>query len=213
MASASYALLEARGVLEISGADRVAFLQGLVSNDVRKVGPHRAIYAALLTPQGKYLHDFFLVERGETILLEGERGRLPDLLRRLSMFKLRAKVALADVSDRFSVAAAFGDAASARLGLAAEPGAAVPFGDGIAYMDPRLVELGARLLVPRSDGLRALEAAGISRAEPADYDRLRLSLGIPDGSRDLMIEKAILLEAGFEELNGVDWDKGCYMGQ
>jgi folate-binding protein YgfZ len=208
-----YALLPDRGVLEIAGADRVTFLQGLVSNDVRRVGPGRAIYAALLTPQGKYLHDFFLVGHGEVILLDGERARLPDLLRRLSMFKLRAKVALADVSDRHAIAVAFGDGARAGLGLPEEPGAAAPFAGGIGYTDPRLIELGARLVLPRDHGSRALDAAGFSRAEPTDYDRLRLSLGVPDGSRDLAIEKAILLEAGFDELNGVDWDKGCYMGQ
>jgi len=213
MAVGSYALLDDRGVLEIAGTDRIAFLQGLVSNDVQKLGPRRALYAAFLTPQGKYLHDFFLVERGEAILLEGERARLPDLLRRLSMFKLRAKVALADVSDKVAVAAAFGADAGARLGLSADLGAAAPFGDGIAYVDPRLVELGARLILPRSAETRALDAAGLARSQPADYDRLRLSLGVPDGSRDLAVEKGILLEAGFEELHGVDWDKGCYMGQ
>src|SRR5215469_12521236 len=117
MTLCAYAFLPDRGAIEISGADRVTFLQGLVSNDVRKVGPGRAIYAALLTPQGKYLHDFFLVEQGEAILLDGERARLPDLLRRLSMFKLRAKVTLADVSDRFSIAVAFGDGTGAKLGL------------------------------------------------------------------------------------------------
>jgi folate-binding protein YgfZ len=213
MAVGSYALLDDRGVLEIVGADRTAFLQGLVSNDVQKLGAKRALYAAFLTPQGKYLHDFFLVERGEAILLEGERARLPDLLRRLSMFKLRAKVALADVSDKVAVAAAFGADAGARLGLSADLGAAAPFGDGIAYADPRLVELGVRLILPRSAETRALDAAGLARSQPADYDRLRLSLGVPDGSRDLAVEKGILLEAGFEELHGVDWDKGCYMGQ
>jgi len=213
MTSRCYAFLDGRGVLEIAGADRQVFLQGLVSNDVRKVGPRCAIYAALLTPQGKYLHDFFLVEHGEAIYLDGERARLPDLRRRLSMFKLRAKVTLADASDRFTVAVAFGDGASAKLGLPADLGAAARFGTGIVYTDPRLVELGARAMLPRSDGSHALEAAGLSRVEPADYDRLRLSLGVPDGSRDLVVEKAILLEAGFDELHGVDWDKGCYMGQ
>ena len=213
MAVGSYALLDDRGVLEIAGTDRIAFLQGLVSNDVQKLGPRRALYAAFLTPQGKYLHDFFLVERGEAILLEGERARLPDLLRRLSMFKLRAKVALADVSDKVAVAAAFGADAGAKPGLSADLGAAAPFGDGIAYVDPRLVELGPRLILPRSAETRALDAAGLARSEPADYDRLRLALGVPDGSRDLAVEKGILLEAGFEELHGVDWDKGCYMGQ
>ena len=208
-----YALLDDRGVLEVSGADCRAFLQGLVSNDVQKLGPQRALYAAFLTPQGKYLHDFFLVELGEVILLEGERARLPDLLRRLSMFKLRAKVALADASEKFTVVAAFGGDAGTRLGLPADLGAAAPFGGGIAYIDPRLAELGARLILPRTAGIGALEDAGLARAEPADYDRLRLSLGVPDGSRDLPVERAILLEAGFDELNGVDWDKGCYMGQ
>jgi hypothetical protein len=213
MAAGSYVLLDDRGVLEVSGADRRSFLQGLVSNDVQKLGPDRALYAAFLTPQGKYLHDFFLVEQGEVIQLEGERARLPDLLRRLSMFKLRAKVALADVSETFAVAAAFGGDAGAKLGLPADLGAAAPFGDGIAYVDPRLAALGVRLILPREAGTRALDEAGLARAEPADYDWLRLSLGVPDGSRDLSVEKAILLEAGFDELNGVDWDKGCYMGQ
>jgi folate-binding protein YgfZ len=213
MAGASYASLQDRGVLEIAGADRRAFLQGLVSNDVQKLGPHRALYAAFLTPQGKYLHDFFLVEQGEVILLEGERARLPDLQRRLSMFKLRAKVTLAEVSDRFSIAVAFGDGAGAKLGLPADLGATALFGDGIAFIDPRLAELGARVILPRANSTRALEAAGLARAEPADYDRLRLSLGVADGSRDLLVEKAILLEAGFDELHGIDWDKGCYMGQ
>lgn len=213
MTTDSYILLADRGVLEVAGADRRTFLQGLVSNDVQKLGPHRALYAAFLTPQGKYLHDFFLVERGDVIHIEGERARLPDLLRRLSMFKLRAKVTLTDVSENFAVAVALGADAGARVGLRAELGAAAPFGGGIAYVDPRLAELGARLMLPRSDGTRALEAAGLMQAQPADYDRLRLSLGVPDGSRDLPIEKAILLEAGFDELNGVDWDKGCYMGQ
>jgi len=211
--SPAFAPLEDRGILEIAGADRKAFLQGLVSNDVQKLGPHRALYAAFLTPQGKYLHDFFLVEQGEAILLEGERARLPDLQRRLSLFKLRAKVTLTEVSDRFSIAVAFGDGAGAKLGLPGDLGATGPCGDGIAYIDPRLRELGARVILPRATGTHPLEAAGLAQAEPADYDRLRLSLGVADGSRDLQVEKAILLEAGFDELHGVDWDKGCYMGQ
>src|ERR1051326_2203653 len=154
MAGASYASLQDRGVLEIAGADRRALLQGLVSNDVQKLGPHRALYAAFLTPQGKYLHDFFLVEQGEAILLEGERARLPDLQRRLSMFKLRAKVTLAEVSDRFSIAVAFGDGAGAKLGLPADLGAAAAFGEGIAFIDPRLAEVGARVILPRSEERR-----------------------------------------------------------
>ena len=213
MSEARYAVLEDRGVLEIAGADRTAFLQGLVSNDVTRLAPARALYAAFLTPQGKYLHDFFLAAVGESFLLDGERARLADLLRRLSLYRLRAKVSLADASGKFIVAAAWGANAAAALGLAPEPGSARGFAGGIAYIDPRLAALGARLLLPREAGAAAIEAAGLARAEAAEYDRMRLIEGVPDGSRDLAVEKAILLEAGFDELHGVDWDKGCYMGQ
>ena len=213
MAEANYAVLQDRGVLEIGGADRREFLQGLISNDTRKLTPARALYAAFLTPQGKYLHDFFLAELGETLLLDGERARLADLKRRLSIYKLRAKVTIEDASEKFVVAAAFGADALGKLGLAAEAAAATSFADGIAYVDPRLAALGARLLLPTASGTTDLDAKGFARTDAAAYDRLRLSLGIPDGSRDLAVEKAILLEAGFDELHGVDWDKGCYIGQ
>lgn len=212
MAEARYVLLGDRGVLEITGEDRRDFLQGLISNDTRKLAPNRAIYAAFLTAQGKYLHDFFLAEIGDAFYLDGEAARLADLKRRLSLYKLRAKVAISDVGERFAVGAAFGKGALAALALPDERGAASPFADGIAYVDPRLSELGARLLLPRAAGEAAL-AARFAKADQDAYDRLRLSLGVPDGSRDLPVEKAILLEAGFEELNGVDWEKGCYVGQ
>jgi len=213
MTDACYALLEDRGVLEIGGTDRREFLQGLISNDTRKLSPSRALYAAFLTPQGKYLHDFFLAEVGEAIYLDGERARLSDLQRRLSLYKLRAKITLADISDRFVAAVAFGQDAVARLGLSGERGTAKPFANGIAYVDPRLDALGVRLIVPRSGATEALEAAGFTRTDPEAYDRVRLAQGVADGSRDLVIEKTILLEAGFDELNGVDWEKGCYIGQ
>jgi len=213
MAERSCALLAERAVLEIAGVDRRPFLQGLVSNDVEKVVADRAVYAALLTAQGKYLHDFFIAEIGDAFLLDAEAARLVDLKRRLGLYRLRAKVTLGENGDRYIVAAAFGSDALSLLDLPAEPGAAVPFAGGLAYVDPRLPELGARLLLRRGAGLTPLESAGFRIDDGTEYDRLRLSLGIPDGSRDLAVEKAILLESGFEELNGVDWQKGCYIGQ
>ncbi len=212
MADASFVLLEGRGILAVSGPDRRPFLQGLVSNDVDKVDPTAARYAAFLTAQGKYLHDFIIAEAGELIWLDGEAGRLGDLKRRLSMYRLRAKVSLDERSD-LCVAAIFGANAPAALGLSREPGAARPFGSGIAFVDPRLAALGARAILPRERARALLGDAGIAEAGFDNYDRLRLSLGIPDGSRDLVPEKSILLEAGFDELNGVDWQKGCYIGQ
>jgi folate-binding protein YgfZ len=212
MADASFVLLDDRGILAVSGPDRRLFLQGLVSNDVDKVSPTAARYAAFLTAQGKYLHDFMMAEAGESIWLDTEAARLGDLKRRLSMYRLRAKASL-DEQSGLCVAAVFGADAPAALGLPTVPGAARPFGSGIAFVDPRLAALGARAILPLGEARASLGNAGISEAGFDSYDRLRLSLGIPDGSRDLILEKSILLEAGFDELNGVDWQKGCYIGQ
>jgi folate-binding protein YgfZ len=214
MADASFALLDDRGVLAVSGPDRRTFLQGLVSNDVDKVGRDQARYAALLTAQGKYLHDFIMIEAAgdATILLDAEARRLADLKRRLSLYRLRAKVALEERPD-LTVAAVFGDGAFAALGLVGEPGTARAFAGGVALVDPRLAALGVRCILPQESARSALVQAGLTEAGDAAYDNLRLGLGIPDGSRDLVIEKSILLEAGFDELNGVDWNKGCYIGQ
>ena len=203
-----FVVLEDRSVLSVSGRDRVSFLQGLVSNDIEKAGPGSAIYAALLTPQGKYLYDFFIVEAGEAgeagdaLLLDCERAGLDGLKKRLSLYKLRADVTFKDRSDEWVVAAVFGNGSIE----AAIEGVAV-------FADPRLAQAGVRCILPKAEARAILEKAGLTPANEADYDRLRLTLGLPDGSRDLIAEKSTLLESGFDELNGVDWDKGCYMGQ
>ncbi len=208
-----YAVLPARGVIEVTGDDRVEFLQGLVSNDVAKATPSRAIYAALLTAQGRYLFDFFIIAMGDALYLDAEASRLADLQRRLSIYKLRAKVALGNASERFAVAAAWGDGTPQALSLDG-PGTAKEFAGGIAYLDPRLDALGARFLLPR-ENIDALKRAGFaaSDADADSYDHHRLALGVPDGTRDLAPEKALLMESNFDELNGIDWQKGCYMGQ
>ncbi len=210
--TAGYAVLEHRSVVAVAGEDRAAFLQGLVSNDMLKVGPARAAYALFLTPQGKFLHDFIVADVDGAFLLDPETDRRADLLRRLKMYKLRSKIALEDRAAPLRVVVAFGDGALAALGLPEEAGAAVPFGGGVAVTDPRLPALGARLFLP-VDGLAALEGAGLTRRDAEDYDRLRLSLGVPDGSRDLIPEKSIPLENRLDVLHAVSWDKGCYMGQ
>ncbi|HWE71594.1 MAG TPA: folate-binding protein [Stellaceae bacterium] len=206
-----YTALPARGVIGVSGEDRVEFLQGLVSNDVTKAAPHRAIYAGLLTAQGRYLFDFFIIARGDTLYLDTEVARLADLQRRLAIYKLRAKVALANASERFAVAAAWGDGMEHALGLD-EAGAAKEFATGIAYIDPRLAALGARFLLPR-DRSDAPAQAGFAASDAEAYDRHRLALGVPDGTRDLAPDKALPMESGFDEMNGIDWQKGCYTGQ
>src|SRR6266566_3330903 len=121
MTKGNFAILEDRGILAVSGPDRRPFLQGLVSNDVEKLAANRAVYAALLTAQGKYLHDFIMVEVAEAIWLDAEAARLGDLRRRLSLYRLRAKVEIAERPE-LALAAVFGESALAALGVAGEPG-------------------------------------------------------------------------------------------
>ncbi len=213
MAAPSFAVLDARGVLEIAGDDRQTFLQGLVSNDVTRVSETQALHAAFLTAQGKYLFDFAMVALGSSICLDAEAARIGDLQRRLGIYKLRSAVTIADAGARFEIAVGMGPGAAAAAGLPETPGAARTFAGGVAFVDPRLAALGVRFLLPRGTAATALPAAGFAPATADDYDRLRLGLGIPDGSRDLIVDKAILLESGFDELHGIDWQKGCYMGQ
>jgi folate-binding protein YgfZ len=212
MGNATYAWLDDRAVLAVAGEDRRTFLQGLVSNDVNKVSAARAIHAAFLTAQGKYLHDFFIADAGGAFLLETEKGRLGDLKRRLGLYKLRSKVMLEERPE-MAVVAAIGDGVATALGLAAEVGTAREFAGGVAFVDPRLAAAGVRVVARREVAGAALAAAGLVEGGRDGYETIRLSLGLPDGSRDLTVEKAILLENGFDELNGVDWQKGCYLGQ
>ena len=209
-----YALLDQRGLLSVGGPDARPFLQGIISNDIDKVTPARAIWAALLTPQGKYLHDFFVARHGAALLLDAEAARRDDLMRRLLRYKLRSNVSVAAADPALVVGAIWGDKAVAACGLAAEPGAAdVAFDAGALFVDPRLPQAGVRIIAPREAIASLAARIGAAPSDAAAYDAHRLALGLPDGSRDLEIEKSILLENGFNELNGVDWDKGCYMGQ
>lgn len=201
------ARLPGRAVVAVSGPDARSFLQNLVSNDVDRVARDRAIWAALLTPQGKYLFDFFIAEADGRLLLDCEAARAEALVKRLSLYRLRSKVEIADVSAELAVSAAFGEGAAAALGLPEDAGAAAARDGGIVYVDPRLAAAGARAMLPLGETLPPPEATA------EEYDLWRLSLGLPDGSADLEVDKATLVESGFEALNGVDFRKGCYVGQ
>ncbi|MEC9153422.1 MAG: folate-binding protein [Pseudomonadota bacterium] len=212
MAVLGFERLESRGILSVGGEDRTTFLQGLISNDIDRVAVDRAIWAALLTPQGKYLHDFFVAGIDATLYLDCESDRLMDLGKRLHRYKLRAQVELG-IGEGMAVYALFGGGALDALKLSADAGAARSLRDGIVYTDPRLPAVGARALLPACDAKNLLETLGFHAADTNSYETLRLEHGLSDGSRDLIVEKSTLLESNFDELHGVDWDKGCYMGQ
>ena len=212
MSDSRYVMLD-RGVLAISGEEARSFLQGLISNDINKVGPDRAIYAALLTPQGKCLFDFFITEQGDRLLIDVEPDRAPALAQRLTMYKLRAKVDIVDVSGDVGVAALLGASVLQEAELGDEPGAARSLDEGVFFVDPRLSALGGRTILPKAAAASSLEALGLQPGAAEDYERQRFSLGVPEGSDEFGIDKSPLLELGFEELNGVDFEKGCFVGQ
>ncbi len=193
--------LPQRAIIEIQGEDKSAFLQGLITNDIFLVKPDHAIYATLLTPQGRFLFDFFIVEKEEYYFIDAEASRIEDLLKKLSIYKLRSKVQLKLRPD-LKVYTLWGENLSQALDLVDETG----YTQGDFYIDPRLLHLGAR-------AIKDTEPTGFQTVTPNDYDLHRLALGVPEGGRDLIPEKSILLESGLDELNAISWTKGCYLGQ
>jgi folate-binding protein YgfZ len=177
--------LSDRGVLALSGDDRVTFLNGLVSQDVTKVTAEQPLYGCLLTPQGKYAADFFIIADGEQILLDLPLSRKDTVMQRLHMFMLRAKVKISDATADYKVYAAWNETV-----------------DGF-YNDPRWSGLGQRAL---------LRDNVVTNSALDDYHAWRIQHGVPDIT-DFQIDLTPLLEANLDQLHGIAWDKGCYMGQ
>ncbi|MCF8495555.1 MAG: folate-binding protein [Alphaproteobacteria bacterium] len=174
-----------RGLVRVEGPDRKGFLQGLITNDLRALEAGRALYACLLTAQGKFLHDFFITLEEEALLLECEGGvRAQDLFTRLGRYRLRSDVGLS-VEENIPVYAMMNSEIS-----------------GIS--DPRHPDMGCRTFEKPS---------GLSEQPFEVWDRHRIMLGIPDGSRDMVPEKSTLLESNIDKFHGVSFEKGCYVGQ
>jgi tRNA-modifying protein YgfZ len=196
MKKCNAALLSDRAVVRVSGPAAGSFLQGLVTNDIDKAKPGGAIHAALLTPQGKILFDFFVVPAGEGFLLEIAKAKAAELAQRLGFYRLRAEVEIAE-DPSITVAAAWGE--PARLADGA-----------IAYADPRLPALGQRVLLHADTSLSSL---GCAPAGEGEYHARRIALGVPEGGRDYDFGDAFPHEAMFDQLGGVDFNKGCFVGQ
>lgn len=214
--------LEKRAVLAVSGPDSRTFLQNLISNDVGRVTAQQTVWSALLTPQGKFLHEFFLVKDPgignlapggeESLLLDCDREGHDDLINRLRLYRLRAKVEVTPRDD-LAVFALPGLSALEKLRLNSVPGQTRAEEGAILFTDPRLASLGARAILDPATAAQTLSRKGFSLVEDAGFLALRLSLGVPEGRDELLVDKDVLLDAGFDELNGIDWRKGCFIGQ
>lgn len=189
-------LLSDRGVLRVIGADAHKFLQGVITNNLDKTNDGAAIHTGLLSPQGKILFDFFVMADGDGFLIDGPKGVLTELAKRLGFYRLRAQVDIAE-EPRYRVAAVWGGTPS------------LPDG-AVAFADPRLAELGLRVLLPEGTA-----GAGLSCAETGEdaYHARRIALGVPEGGRDYVFGDTFPHEALFDQLHGVDFKKGCFVGQ
>ena len=209
--TASAVHLADRGVLAISGIEARDFLQNIITNNTSKIKLNHAIYAALLTPQGKYLFDFFIAEQEGRLLVDCEASRKDDLLRRLMMYRLRSKADIIDVSDQMVVWAGPWPAPKQLPDATdlSQAGSAAAFGDGVLFADSRSHAMGWRAILPKDSDL-LVDSGPEGRNS---YEERRITLGLPDSSRDMEPDKTLALEGCLDELNGVDFTKGCYVGQ
>jgi folate-binding protein YgfZ len=202
-ADVKVAALEERGVLRVAGEDAGKFLQGVITNDVERLGSEPAIFAGLLAPQGKILFEFFLVAAPPGYLLEADKAELAALAKRLTLYKLRARVEIADASRDYRVFAAWGP-----------PAWRPPALQALAFPDPRLAALGWRILAASGEASAAIAAAlSGAVASARDWDLNRIALGVPQAGRDYALGETFPHEADFDDLQGVSFAKGCFVGQ
>lgn len=185
----------ARGYLNIHGSDRYSFLQGLITQDILLLQDQPALYTAMLSSQGRYMYDFFIINKDDFLLIDIDCVRITDLFKTLSAYKLRSDVSVVDVSESYYGASFVGDNTLLDDDLYT-----------YSYADPRLPQLGLRFVVPQAMTL-AFDQAAMA------YNHYRLTLGIPDGVQDMIQSKSIPLEFCFDELHAINWTKGCYLGQ
>ncbi len=188
--------LSDRGVLRVRGADARKFLQGVITNNLDKAGAGAAVHTGLLSPQGKILFDFFVVPHAGDFLIEAPKNTLAELAKRLGFYRLRAQVEIAEAPE-FDMAATWDGTPN------------VPE-EATAFADPRLPALGMRILLP--DGAAISRLACAEASEDA-YHAHRIMLGVPEGGRDYALGDTFPHEALFDQLNGVDFKKGCFVGQ
>lgn len=187
-----------RAIIELTGEDRSHFLQGIITQDITHLREGRGLFSALLSPQGKILHDFFLLMQGETILLDCAAAQKDALMKRLTMYKLRAKVTLRDATGDWNIAYRT-RATHAAIGHVTDKK------NHWVMTDPRAAELGERLyLKPDATDIK-------NTVSVEDYHRHRMRLGIPDGTHD--IAEDVALDAGYDALGAVSFTKGCFVGQ
>ncbi len=206
-------ILDDRAILYINGEDAKEFLQNLISNDINKVTNVNSCFSSLLTPQGKFLYEFIIVKHKSGYLLDCEKPQAEELFKQLSLYKLRSKVEILNLSNEF-VVAAFSHKKFLTFDTAKDqPGYTIKYREDPIFLDPRNKELGARLIINLEKLYLSLKKLDLHDANLKEYYSLSHNLGIVPKDLNKLKDKLFGIECNFEELNGIDFKKGCYVGQ
>ena len=206
-------IFEDRGILYINGKDVKEFLQNLISNNINKVNEDNSCFASLLTPQGKFLFDFIIVKHKSGYFIDCEKSQIEDLFKQLSIYKLRSKVEILNLTNEFVVAAFNREKFLKFEGAKDIPGNTIKYRQDSILLDPRNKNLGARLITNLEKLYLSLKKLELKDAHVDEYYQLSHELGIPQKNMNKLQNKLFGIECNFEELNGIDFKKGCYVGQ
>jgi folate-binding protein YgfZ len=206
-------ILEDRGILYINGVDAKEFLQNMISNDINKVNEDNSCFASLLSPQGKFLFAFIIVKHKSGYFIDCEKAQTEALFKQLSIYKLRSKVEIMNLSNEF-VVAAFNRVKFLKFeGAKDEPGCTIRYREDSILLDPRNKDLGARLIINLEKLYLSLKKLELKNSPIDEYYKLSHELGIAQKEMNKLQNKLFGIECNFEELNGIDFQKGCYVGQ
>ena len=206
-------ILEDRGILFIQGSDTKEFLQNLITNDINKVDEANSCFSSLLTPQGKYLFDFLVVEHKKGYFIDCEKKQIEELFKQLNIYKLRSDIEILNLSNEFVVAAFSYEKFISFDGAKDLPGNTFKYGEDPVFLDPRHKKLGGRLIINLEKLYLSLKKLDLKSTNPEEYYKLSYELGIPQKNTEKLRNKLFGIECNFEELNGIDFKKGCYIGQ
>ena len=205
--------LDDRGIIYICGNDATDFLQNIITNDIYKVTDNKSCFASLLTPQGKYLFDFIIIKHKKGFFLDCEKNQIEELYKKLNIYKLRSKVEILNLSNEFVVAAINKEKFLSLENAKEENGFTIKYREDSVVLDPRNKELGGRLFVNLEKLYLSTKKLGLKLSNSDDYYNYSYKLGILQQGTAALQNKIFGIECNFEELNGLDFKKGCYVGQ
>ncbi len=206
-------ILEDRGILYIQGPDSEEFLQNIITNDVKKITDKKSCFASILTPQGKYLYDFIISKHKKGFFIDCEKNQIESLFKQLKLYKLRSKVEILNLSNEFVVAALTLEKFKSIENISDSPGFTIKFREDPIVLDPRNIKLGARLIINLEKLYLSIKKLNLNTGDINEYYKLSHKLGIPQTNTIKLQNKIFGIECNLEALNGIDFKKGCYVGQ